>query len=203
MKQRIPQIITVLIGLTTLFIIAFDLSLQYLLDWAAFMAALAFLAGITNLTRVHVQRITRQRAIPSLFLVVGLILTLLVGVLGNVAGVSIENIFTWVLYPLEAALASMMAFFLFFALIRLAQRKLTIWTGLFLLTAVFFILTPVLINFRPLPSTISQTILQIQTWINNTIVTAGMRGLLIGIALATIMLSLRLLVGLEKPYNKS
>jgi hypothetical protein len=29
-----------------------------------------------------------------------------------------------------------------------------------------------------------------------------MRGLLIGVAIGTIMLSLRVLVGLERPYNK-
>jgi hypothetical protein len=38
--------------------------------------------------------------------------------------------------------------------------------------------------------------------IDSLFVTAGMRGLLIGVAIGTIMLSLRVLVGLERPYNK-
>jgi hypothetical protein len=42
----------------------------------------------------------------------------------------------------------------------------------------------------------------VRNLINAIFVTAGMRGILIGVALATITLSLRLLAGLERPYNK-
>jgi hypothetical protein len=38
--------------------------------------------------------------------------------------------------------------------------------------------------------------------INDLLVTAGLRGLLIGVALGTITLSLRILVGSERPYSE-
>jgi hypothetical protein len=47
-----------------------------------------------------------------------------------------------------------------------------------------------------------QPVNQVVEFVQNVVVTAGLRGLLIGVALGTLLLSLRLLMGVERPYNK-
>ena len=44
-------------------------------------------------------------------------------------------------------------------------------------------------------------LLQLGDWLENVVALAGMRGLLIGIALGTITLSIRILAGWERPYQ--
>ena len=74
----------------------------------------------------------------------------------------------------------------------------------FITTAVFTLLYHLLANNllrQPLPDPLHNLLLQLGDWLANIVVTAGMRGLLIGIALGTITLSLRILAGWERPYQ--
>jgi hypothetical protein len=59
-----------------------------------------------------------------------------------------------------------------------------------------------LLGTATLPGFLDAVFTSLQQFIDNVIVNAGVRGILIGIALATITLSLRLLAGVEQPYNK-
>lgn len=73
---------------------------------------------------------------------------------------------------------------------------------LFLLTAVFVLAADVLLVTDWLPPRVNDLVIQLEDIVRNVIVLAGIRGLLIGVALGTITLAVRMLIGMERPYNK-
>ena len=176
-----------------------------LLQWATFLAAIALLLGVVNLFSVHLNRLFIGRNLYSGVLVISLLAIVGLAVTDTVLDMTDDGVgmmFRWVQAPLEAALASLLAFFLLFAGFQMMRRQRTIWSALFLVTAVVVLLASALSTNVFIPASIQSFIVQIQHIINNIFVTAGMRGILIGIALGTITLGLRLLAGIERPYNK-
>ena len=95
------------------------------------------------------------------------------------------------------AMASLLAFFLLFAGFRLLKRQRTPWAVLFIATTVVLLLAS-----TALPSFLSAIIEPLGDLINRIFVSAGMRGILIGVALGTVVVVLRLLTGVERPYDK-
>lgn len=203
MKRIIPFVIAIATGLLTLIgLLADSSAVNLLLNGASFLAALALLLGVVNLFVVHAHRLVAKRSIYSLFLLASMGIVLFLGFTDGRQAIGINEAFNWVQRPLEAALASLLAFFLVGAILRMArQRGGDRWTWLFVGTVIVILLTTALSVAGFVPASINTLALQIREAIDGLIVAAGMRGLLIGVALGTIMLSLRLLVGLERPYN--
>jgi hypothetical protein len=198
LQRGLPTTIAVIAGLTTLagLLLFPDLG-NRLLEWAAFLAAVALVLGILNLFAIHLRR-SGKRKVYSLVLVIAMLAVFALA-LTDALGVTsegVEQVFTLVQVPLEAALASLLAFFLLFAGIRLWQRQRSGWSVLFLLTVLFLLLIQ-----SPLPAAVEALVEPIRTFIYAVVVTAGVRGFLLGVALATIILSIRLLAGLERPYS--
>ncbi|MFZ0546592.1 MAG: hypothetical protein WAM60_14190 [Candidatus Promineifilaceae bacterium] len=194
-RQTIPRILAVLFGIVTLVILGFAPNESgQLTGWASFLAAVALILGILNLFSVHIRRIFKGN-FYSLVLVIGLLATLVLGFTDLFGGVA--TVFTYVQAPLEAALGALLAFFLFFAALRLLHRSHSLWTALFVLTVVL-----VLLGITPLPAFLSDIFSNVSHFISIIFVSAGMRGILIGVALGTITVTLRLLLGAEQPYNK-
>lgn len=198
LKRGIPVILAVGVGLFVFVSLLFAPALaDLLLDWAGFLAAAALLLGILNLLSVHLRRSAKGNIysiilVLSVLAVFGLAITDALG--QTVQGV--QTIFELVQIPLEAALASLLAFFLLFAGVRMMQDRRNGGTVLFLLSALFFLLTQGL-----WAETFWSWLIPVRDWIEAVIVVAGMRGLLLGIALGTITLAVRLLVGIERPYS--
>jgi hypothetical protein len=94
-------------------------------------------------------------------------------------------------------MASLLAFFLLFAGIRLLQRQRNWWAVLFLATVILIIL-----GRTPLPGFLGDLFGGISDFIGAVFVNAGMRGILIGVALGVITISIRVLMGWERPYEK-
>ena len=94
-------------------------------------------------------------------------------------------------------MASLLAFFLLFAGFRLLKRQRTAWAALFIATVLILLLAS-----AALPSFLSAVFEPIGQIINDVFVNAGMRGILIGVALGAIVVALRLLTGAERPYDK-
>lgn len=203
MKQIIPFVIAIATGLLTLIGLLTDAAaVNLILEAAAFLAALALLLGIINLFVVHAHRLFAKRNIYSLFLLASMVIVLFLGFGEGNREIGLAEAFNWVQRPLEAALASLLAFFLVGAILRMARKRSDRGTWLFLFTVILILLTSALASLRFVPDNISMIATQVRQVIDSLFVTAGMRGLLIGVALGTIMLSLRVLVGLERPYNK-
>ena len=194
-QRTIPRILAVLFGIVTLVLLGFaSAETGQLTGWASFLAAVALILGIINLFSVHLRRGFRGN-FYSLVLVIALAATLVLGFTGLYGGK--DTVFTYVQAPLEAALGALLAFFLFFAALRLLHRKHNRWTVLFVATVIL-----ILLGITPMPAFLSEIFASVNYFISLVFVSAGMRGILIGVALGTITVTLRLLLGSEQPYNK-
>ena len=90
-----------------------------------------------------------------------------------------------------------MSFFLLFAAFRLLRRQRSRWSVLFIVTVIVLF-----VGRTPLPFVTDGLFSQVEQFISNVFVNAGMRGILIGVALGTIAVGLRILMGSERPYDK-
>jgi hypothetical protein len=198
-----PLIIAVGFGLVTLVGLLFASLLpevaSILTGWAAFIAAAALLFGVLNLLVIHLQRFIRGRNFFSLALILSMVITIVVGYMDRSISElnGLNTIFQYVLQPLEAALGSLLAFFLLFAGFRLLQRQQSGWSVLFIGAVILFLMAA-----APMPAAFSGLFSWVQDYIAPLFVHAGVRAILIGVALGTITLALRLLVGIERPYSK-
>lgn len=204
-KRSIPAAIAVAVGLLTFFGLLLNLTdvSNLLLRWASFLVAVALLLGVLNLFAVHAGRLMKGNVYSSvLVLSMVVVFTLaLTDQLGLTTG-GVDRIFQTVQVPLEQALGALLAFFLLFSAFTLLRRQRTLGAALFLLTLMLVLLSSALANNRLVPEAVGTLFGQIQQTIAVVFVTSGMRGVLLGVALGTITLSLRLLVGAERPYNK-
>ena len=164
-------------------------------EWAIILTAFAMLLGIFNVLQVHLRRIFRRDESGTGYSVVVLITALFVGVIGLLAGFR-SPAMTWIfenMYaPLQSALFALLAFFLAAAAYR-ALRAKNIETLLMLAAALV-----VFIGQTPMLSWLSDW----KDWVLNVPALAGVRGILIGVALGTIATALRVLVGLDRPYSE-
>jgi hypothetical protein len=206
-KRGLPLAIAIFFGLLTLvgLLLPLPALTDLILGWVGVLAAVALVLGVLNLLAVHAQRATAENNLYSLVLIVsilavwGLAITDALSITTN----GLAKAFNWVQVPLESALASLMAFFLLFLGFHMFKsRQRNIGVILFWLTATLILFSNVFITTTILPASIRNLFVQIQAIINDYIVIAGVRGLLIGIALGVITMSLRLLLGLDQPYNK-
>ena len=205
LKQSIAVFTAVFFGLLTLVALLFNVGglSSIILGWVSFLAAIALILGVLNLLLVHLNRLFKEQNLYSAVLVLGILGVFAAAVLDGLTGSSsVNTVFSWVQAPLEAALASLLAVFLLLAGVQLLKRQRTGWAILFSVTAVVMLLGQALLSSRLLPAGLRQPVNQVVEFVQNVVVTAGLRGLLIGVALGTLLLSLRLLMGVERPYNK-
>lgn len=198
LKRGLPVTLALIFGFATLIgLLVLPPLADLLLSWAGFLAAVALVLGVLNLLTIHLRRAASGNGY-SLILVLSMLavftLAFTDALLLTENGLSFA--FNQIQAPLEAALASLVAFFLLFASARMLQHHRTAWSILFIISAIFFLLTQ-----GPLPESLAAVLSPIRTLADSVLVTAGMRGILLGVALGIITLSLRLLSGLERPYS--
>ncbi|MEM7331150.1 MAG: hypothetical protein AAF490_03590 [Chloroflexota bacterium] len=209
LTKRLPTVIAISMGLLTLIGLLFSAPAinRITLTWGAILAAIALLFGVFNLFIVHIRRLLNERNLYSGVLIISMLLVF-IGALADelgmdlVGGSTVNYLFQNVQLPLESALASLLAFFLLFAIVNLLRRRRSLKTVLFLLTVIFALIGSVLPRLSIIPESASSLIATISTVIDTVVVASGVRGLILGIALGTVMLSIRLLLGMERPYNK-
>ncbi len=168
----------------------------FLVSWAAIVIAFALLLGFANVMSVHWDRIRTQKpgSIYSVVLLVSLLGTLILGY-GGPTSKNSQFIFDFILQPLEATFFALLAIFIATAAFR-AFRVRNLETFFFVLFAIIVLLgqVPVAIYIWPeLPI--------IKDWIINVPTLAGIRGILLGVALGTIATGLRVLIGTDRPYT--
>jgi len=168
-----------------------------LTDWAILIAGMAVLVGIFNLVAVQMEKIrTRQKgAAYGVLLVLSLIITFGFGLLLGPDHPFMRVAVDAVIVPVEAALMAILAVTLIYASIRLFRRRMDVMNVLFLIAAVIFMLAMMPTPFGPIPG--DRFIL----FIEGAVARGGARGLLIGIALGTLLTGLRVLFGVDRPYG--
>ncbi|GAB4451681.1 MAG: hypothetical protein Kow0031_34210 [Anaerolineae bacterium] len=168
-----------------------------LVSWAAIIAAFALFLGFFNVVSVHANRIRHQQPgyIYSAVLLISLLATLAVGLWGGPNSGGSQFIFAYILQPLEATLFSLLALFIATAAFR-AFRVRNTETFFFVLFAVIVLLGQV-----PLGIYLWSELPVIKDWILNVPTLAGVRGILLGVALGTIATGLRVLLGTDRPYT--
>jgi hypothetical protein len=168
------------------------------MSWAMFLAAIALILGIINLLGVHARRASAGNLYSAVLVISALIVFILA--LTDFLGVtedSVEASFSLVQAPLEAAVAILLAFFLLFAGYRLLRRQRSGWSVLFIVSAVV-----VMLSQTHLPPLLDKVFGWLDGVISDVIIVAGMRGILIGVTLGAVVVTLRVLTGSERPYDK-
>jgi hypothetical protein len=168
-----------------------------LIDWAIIIAGMAVLVGIFNLVAVQMEKIrARQKgSIYGALLVLSLVITFGLGLVLGPNDPFMRLAVEAVIVPVEASLMAILAVTLIYASIRLFRRRVDVTTVLFLLTAVLFLLAIMPTPFGPIPGD------WLITQFGGMLSRGGSRGLLLGIALGTLLTGLRVLFGIDRPYG--
>ncbi|WKZ36928.1 MAG: hypothetical protein QY332_03190 [Anaerolineales bacterium] len=170
-----------------------------LLNWAIILAGAAALVGIFNLIAVHTDKIRRgeKGGIYSALLVIGLVATLLFGMILRPQHSAMQIVLNGIILPTEAALMGVLTVSLLYAAIRLLRRRVDVMGIVFLLTAVLIFIGSATLPFGDVP--VIGTL--IRPWVTQILALGGARGILIGVALGTLTTGLRVLFGADRPYG--
>ena len=170
-------------------------------------AATTIIIGLLNLLGVHFGRIGAMRRgwpyslvlILSTLLVIGLTIAERANVLSTTAGQPSPSaiLLDSVQVSVESALAALLLFALVYGAYRLMRRRVT-WAGILFTLA----LLVVLVGALPLPGTGLSLLGQVRNWLLAVPVSAGARGILLGIGLATVVTGIRVLIGQDRSYRE-
>ncbi len=170
-----------------------------IIQWAVILAGAAILVGVLNLLSVHVKKVSNKEKGQgySLLLIASLLFTLVIGIVQGPNAPILTNIFNTIIIPVETSLMAIMAVTLIYAGIRLLRYRNDLMAVIFLLTALI-----VMLGAAPLPFFTSPLVGDfIRPMIVNIFATSGARGILLGVALGTLLTGLRILIGADRPYG--
>lgn len=169
-----------------------------LIDGAIFIAGWAVIVGIVNLVVVHTEKFrTHQKGgMYSVLLVISLVGTLGLGLLLGPENQYVRLAVDAIIVPVEASLMAILAVTLIYASIRLLRRRVDVMSIVFLIVTVVFLIAIMPVPFLAITS-VQDFVLDVAGWFSR----GGARGLLIGIALGTLLTGLRVLFGVDRPYG--
>lgn len=183
---------------------------RVLVQLVTIVAALAVFLGVLNLLRVHSRKLRRfPQALYSLSLILSLFAVVVLhflerfgtlrttdalGAPSATPAVSITLLNT-LQVAVETALASLLFFTLVYAAFRMLRQRTTVWNVLFIAAVAV-----VLIGFSPVPSL--SLFSTIREWLISVPVSAGTRGLLIGVGLGVLVVGVRVLTGRDRGFRE-
>ncbi len=190
-----------LLGLTTGIPLLEGLA-QFFLQLVAITVALTIIIGIFNLLTVHGGRV-RQRGpgwFYSLVLVLSTLAVILLTVLERAGVLQGDPAITTILLEqvqvaVESALGGLLLFALVYGAYRTLRKRVSGWGLLFVLA-----LLTVLLGTLPMAEL--GLFATARDWLMSVPVSAGARGILLGIALATIVTGIRVLIGQDRSYRE-
>ncbi|RCK72009.1 MAG: hypothetical protein ANABAC_2263 [Anaerolineae bacterium] len=171
------------------------------LQWAVLLAAVALILGVFNLLRVHWGRLreSTSKALYSIALFGGFVLAVLIAGLLGVQHSLTRAVVDYIIVPIEASLFVVILVTLIYALTRLLQNRFSVFSIVFLLTVVFSLLGSIPLLGVEIPFLHGGD--SILAFVQRVMGTAGVRGLLIGVALGSVVTGIRVLFGLDRPYG--
>lgn len=169
-----------------------------LLGWAGILMAVALLVGLVNLFSIHWNKIVAKQhgSINSLALILSMGLTLIIG-----GWFGLRHPFTlWILnniqVPVEGSLLALLTVILLLAVMRFMRLKSGVGAFVFLFTAVLAGLASGPLFGLDIPG-----LSELRNWMLKIPVLAGTRGILLGVGLGTLAAGLRILIGVDRPYE--
>jgi hypothetical protein len=168
----------------------------FFLESVVIVVAFALLLGLLNVLVVHLRRIIKREGgwFYSIALMAMALIVMVAGLPGPDSSVVVW-IFDYIQFPLQAATFSLLAFFVATAAYR-GLRMRSLEAVAFVLAAVV-----VLIGQVPVGRYLGDVVPALKDWILNVPSTAGVRGIIIGVALGTIATGVRVLTGFDRPYG--
>jgi hypothetical protein len=171
-----------------------------MLDWAVTLGGVAGLIAIINLVfGVHWRRLRdpEKNHLFSGLVILAFLVTVALGIFLGPTNSGYQKVVTAIQMPIEASLMAVLAITLAYSSLSLLQRQHN-WMGFFFFIAVilFLLLNSGVLGFlgnipglQNLISAVSQTPI------------AGARGILIGVALGSLLTGIRIWLGSDRPYN--
>ena len=194
----VPAVITGLAGLIVLlsFIFAGLAPLRIaLINIAVIVAGLALLLGFARLLNFHLRRVRQRRSGYSLAAFITAIVVFAVLLADRFLSFGATAfVFDAVIAPIQSSLGALLAIFLGVAAVRMAQRRRTWGTLWFLLSAIVVLLTQI-------PVSPDSLLLPVRQYFD-ALAMGGLRGLLLGVALGTLAVALRVLLTIDRPQGE-
>ncbi len=168
------------------------------LEWVVLLFAVALLIGGMNLAWIHWRRIrlSQPGAAYSVVLLISFLLTFVVLLLFRPDSSAAVWIFDWIIMPVEASLMALLAVVLVYMVARMFARRMDIYRLIFVGFVLFLMFSVFL-----LPGSILPPLPDLRSWFVHAWSMAGVRGILLGVALGTIATGLRILIGSDRPYG--
>jgi hypothetical protein len=207
MKKQIPVLLAIAAGLYP--VVAFFIPTrgvtrfnQTLDEWMVIIASFALLLGIVSMIQVNLAKVRRRTRgwVFGLIVLVSFAVMSAFGLFGQQGARPGGGLypFTWVFQftfsPLQSTMFSVLAFYVASASYR-AFRVRNVEATLLLIGALL-----IMIGRIPLGQLIHPVVPEIAEWIMKVPNTAAQRGVIIGAALGAAAMSIRVLVGIERPY---
>ena len=188
-RHWIPSSIAIIVFLLVLLGYALPGALpglhHLLIEWAAIVAAFAFLLGVFNAFRTHVRRLPRLRegGVHSLVFLVAASISLMLSLAGPENEMAQWTV-SHVIGPIGSSLGALVLFTLILAAFRLLRTRSSEKAK-----SIVFILVVAVV----LLGGILAPLAVVRDWVVDVLGMAGMRGLLLGVALGTMVTALRIL----------
>ena len=206
LKRILPTAIAISVGILVLITVftsypELDTVGTYLIDTAVIIASFALFLGIVNVLRVHSQKIQKRPSERpySFVLVAAMLIVLAVGLpslRGQPSGPSqpiVQWIFENIQAPIQASLSALLVFLVVTAAYRLLMVR-NIESAVMLTVVLLVLLGQVTLGLVPI-------LPELKDWILDVPTLAGVRGILLGVALGALLTGVRLLLGVERPYS--
>jgi len=166
------------------------------LEWMQVIFAAGLLLGGANFARLHLKRAaTRKDERPYSLLALAALVTMLVA---GAVSIGRDSTFLWLFdnlqAPMQQTVFSLLAFFVATAAYR-GFRLRSVESGLLLSVALI-----VMIGRIPVGELISPVLPQAASWLVDVPAVAAKRGILIGVGLGSVAVSLRVILGVERAW---
>lgn len=202
-RKWIPLFIATSTGLVTLAGYLFPDTMlagyrDRLVQWAVIVAAFALIYGASNVLRVHSERILRSEEgwSYSLALLVAASLFWIPPLLSGRSSAMTQATLDYFLTPLAASLAALLVLTLTLSAVRMLLYRRN-------LSSLLFIGIVALALLGTTPPLGLEWLSDIRDWLIRVPGMAGIRGLLLGVALGTVITGLRVLLGQDRPHAES
>jgi len=170
-----------------------------LLNWTMIVAGAATIVGVLNLVLVHGSRVHKRErgATYSAILLVFLFAAFIFGLLLGPDHLQMQRMVNALVVPAESSLMALLAVSLIYGCVRLIRRRANLMSIVFLLTVVVMLIASATFPFGEVAGLNSF----FRPWLQHVLALGGARGMLIGVALGTLLTGLRVLIGADRPYE--